>query len=213
MIIVCPAYGPAAPIWRINGLLYGATSLPNYFRSAYENLRIPVVEVNIDNYSFQCFIPTGINSNVLGSSVGVLNVESEPGAIQNGVDRSKVLSNALSINHQGLHFSADNLTISWLYSENIPPDCSSVFFRVQGWACTTLDDQPLGDPLLVWSQNVTSGMNITIDSSDMMDKNVPIFVTLEAIKMSEPTTVCKSLQFGLQIKQSSKLKSGLCVYS
>ena len=146
-----------------------------------------------------------LHSNWYQSTVGVLNVESEPGALQNGVDRSELLSSALSINHQGLHFSADNLTISWLYSENTPPDCSSVFFRVQGWAYTTSNDQPLGDPLLVWSRNVTSGMTITIDSSDMMEKSVPIFVTLEAIQIPQPTTVCNSFQFGLQIKQSSKL--------
>ena len=99
VIIVCPAYGPAAPIWRINGLLYGATSLPSAFHSAYENLRIPVVKVNMHNYSFQCFIPTGIKLNVLGSSIGVLSVEPEQGAIQNGVDHFKLLGSALSINH------------------------------------------------------------------------------------------------------------------
>ena len=207
VIIACPAYGPAAPIWQINSLTYGASSLPYPFQSAFENLLIPIVEASIENYSFQCFIPTGIKLDVVGSSIGVLNVD-ESGGIQSSVDHFQLFSGGLKINHQKLRFSAENLTISWLYSDDgSTPDCLSVLFRVQGWACTTSNDQPQVDP--IWSHNITSGMDITIDSSDMMDKNVTVFVTLEAIKKSDATTVCSDLKFGLQVKQPSKLNNNV----
>ena len=200
IVFICPAYGPGAPIWRINALIYGASSLPDSFQSAYENLLIPFVEASMSNYSFQCFIPTSSKLNVVGSSIGVLRVDDSAGILAGA---KSLLDSSLNIDHQKLRFSAENLTISWLYSDDgNTPDCSSVFFRIQGWECTTSNRQPQSGP--VWSCTVTSGMNITIDFSDMMHNNSSVYVTMEAIKESDATTVCKDLKFGFQATHDCK---------
>lgn len=207
VVIICPAYGPGAPIWRINGLTYGASSLPASFEAVYENLLILSIEPDMNNYTFQCFIVDSNSLNVVESSVGVLTID-KSAELSESYYESKLLNySSLKINHQKLRFNDKSITLSWLYSDggNIP-GCSSVVFRVQGWACKSTSNQPLViiDP--VWTYD-TSDMNITIPLRDLRYNNSSVYVTLEALRASDNSTVCIDLNFGFQaIKNCKQIK-------
>ena len=77
IIIMCPTFKSVAPIWRISNYTYGSSSLLSPFQPAYDNLLIPFVKLMMDQFTFQCFVPTGVGLEVLPSSVGTLTVDSE----------------------------------------------------------------------------------------------------------------------------------------
>lgn len=154
----------------------------------------------MNNYTFQCFIVGSDSLNVLGSSVGVLSIDK---SAENS-DYESPLYSSLRINHQKLRFNDKNMTLSWLYSDggNIP-GCSSVLFRIQGWTCKTAVTNNRSPTNPVWTL-YTSSMNKTIPISDLMYNKSSVYITLEAIRISDNSTVCIDLNFGFQAIQNCK---------
>ena len=71
VLIECPFL---APTWRINSSLYEPLSLEYPFLPSLTGLKISVVDISLNNTSFQCFAPTGTDLFVDSSSIGILNV-------------------------------------------------------------------------------------------------------------------------------------------
>ena len=117
VVIICPTRKYIAPVWSINNYTYGASSLPLPFLPAYDNLLIPYVELNMDKFTFQCFIPTGVGLDVVGSSIGTLTVDY-------GNTFLPVIDNRLVVDHWRLHFNAENFTLSWKYLHEDNQICS-----------------------------------------------------------------------------------------
>ena len=45
----------AAPLWRINGILYELTSLPSYITvDSFSIITIPIVTIDLNNTTYQC---------------------------------------------------------------------------------------------------------------------------------------------------------------
>ena len=168
IIIMCPTFKPVAPIWRVNNYTYGASSLPSPFKPAYDNLFIPLVQLTMNQSTFQSYVPTGTSLKVLPSSVGILTLDS--GNLMQ-LRSTQIDDPRLALNHWRLHFYSENLTLSWLYSNDSAGDdevCSfsDAIFHIQGWQCL---DRVISS--FVWQQNVTNVTEISIPCTNLTHNN------------------------------------------
>lgn len=74
VIIPCPVYNAAPPIWNINGNYYNINNLPQEYRPALIGIVIPTIYKYMNGTSFQCFYSMGNGIQVQESSIGILLV-------------------------------------------------------------------------------------------------------------------------------------------
>ena len=227
IIFICPTINEYAPIWAVNGLNYGSSSLPPPFRAAFDNLLIPFVDLSMDQFTFRCFYhdtsDVGPRLKLLASTTGTLTVATDLGSSTPKLNISTKFTNRnlqsianstskesgtseLILHHRFLEFNDGiNRTISWHYSDSHNNDnCtfSDVFFRIRGWQCRNPNQMNVNAS---WEQPIKTGITeITINSGNLSN-NPPIIITLEAVSdVNSPNKSCASLRYGIKINESGK---------
>ena len=204
VVIMCPTFQAVAPIWRINNHIYGASSLPSPFYPAYDNLLILTVLSTMDNFTFQCFIPTGVRHEVVPSSTGTLSVDSVnllqhayAGTMSTGTQSDNA---EVTLDHWRLHFDFQKITLPWKYyfgnDSTVHCSFSEATFHIKGWHC--IDGVR---STLVWQRNLSNTTAISITSSNV---NTSIFINMTVASNSNPNVICTSLSYQFQIGNEGK---------
>lgn len=214
VIFICPTIDELAPIWAVNGVNYGSSSLPPPFRAAFDNLLIPFVDLSMDQFTFRCFVRDSNGLGVTSSSTGTLTVTTDLGSSNaklnvSNHDYEQIMRtinigsesgmSELILHHRFVEFNEGNThTISWHYSDGHNDSCnvSNIFFRIRGWQCRNAN-QINSNPS--WERCIQTGITeATINSSNLSST----IITLEAI--SNANRSCVSLQYGIQINETGK---------
>ena len=218
VVIMCPTIDNSVPIWSINEIIYTSATLPSGFKAALDNLLIPFITENMDEFTFQCFIPIGTGLNVVSSSIGILSVMIDSSVavrqLPFGYNMAQVsipkyfdtipppvttiVRYNLTINHHNLKFDKNIIKLAWLYSEVNAETCSfnSVSFRIRGWQCQNSLTYDSG-----W-ERTTNNLEINIEKREL---HQPLFFTIEAISRAkdvDDNTVCTFMDYCFQVDNS-----------